>query len=174
MGRSARGWIVGLFVLGLVAGCAPKPTDSPPATAPVTPPDGAKSASPSGVTVLEVLGQAGSAVGVAVMDESGRLTTARGASPSEIKLHETDFVGRDPIIARNVNDDAVLVLWAGSPCDTSGQLVIGPDVASILYKPDPRPGCDAINIVRGVVLIFDHAVVAAGVALGIGHEQIEQ
>ena len=167
-----------IVVLGLAMGCAPDATDSPPATPQTTPPDGAQSAFPSGVnpsdpvTVVDVRGQAGSAVRVAVLDESGSLTTARSASLNEIQLHETDFVGRDPIIGRNINDDTVVVLWTGSSCDTSGWLVIGPDVASIRYLPNPRPGCDAINIVRGVVLTFDRAVVAASVVLSVGPEQV--
>ncbi len=172
MGRSAGGWIVAILVLGLAMGCAPNATDSPPATAQATPPDGAQSASPSGATVLELRGEAGAVVRVTVMDQSGSLTTVRGASLAEIQLHETDFGGRVPIIGRKLGDESVLVLWAGSSCDTSGRLVIGPDVASITYMPDPRPGCDAINIVRGVVLSFDHAVVAAGVVLSVGPEQI--
>jgi hypothetical protein len=161
-----------MILVGLIIGCAPSATDSRQATAQATQPDGAQSAAPAGATVLELRGQAGSVVGVALLDQSGSLTTARSASVAEIQRHETDFVGRDPIIGRNLGAETVLVLWAGSACDTTGQLVIGPDVASILYKPDPRPGCDAINIVRGVVLTFDHAVVAAGVALGVGPEQI--
>ena len=172
MRRSSGGWIEALIVFGLVVGCAPDATTSPPATAQATVPDGGQTADPSGTTALDVRGQAGSGVRVAVMDQSASLITARSASLVEIQTHESDFVGRDPIIGRNVNEDTVLVLWTGSSCDTTGRLVIGPGIASIRYMPDPRRGCDAINIVRGVVLNFDRGVVAGGIALSVGPEQI--
>ena len=177
MGRSAGSWVVAILVLGMVMGCATDATDSPPAIAQQTPdgaPPGPSGANPSGPVAaeVEVRGQAGSVVHVAVVDESGGLTVARSASLAEISQHETDFVGRNPIIGRNIGDERVLVLWTGSSCDPSGWLVIGLNVVSIRYLPDRRPGCDAITIVRGVVLDFDRAVVASGVVLSVGPEQI--
>lgn len=137
-------------------GCAPGLSEVPTA--------GISEKSPAAVRVIEVQSEVGKTMPVAVLDESGHLRDARSATLQELQEHQATL-RQAPIASSNLEDDEVLVVWSGSACDTKGRITIGPGAATIVFEPEPRPGCDAISVPRGVVLSFGGPILASNIKL---------
>lgn len=164
MRRFAGVLLFGIVVAVLLVACSPSNiADSPSAIVSSSPASGGAASRP--VRVINAEAEAGDAVPIAVVDLSGELADARAASLAEVKRSGVTFAPRERLLSSNLGDREVLILWRGSPCDIGATMAIGPDVASIRLEPEPRPGCDAINAIRGVVLAFDRPVLAEAITL---------
>jgi hypothetical protein len=106
-----------------------------------------------------------SAVRVEVVDESGSLVGARGATPEELSAIESGEF--DGYVAPVVGDTrSVLVGWRGDPGQSGARLVVDEDGRELALDPVPDYG-DLLPVVRGVVLTFAEDVDVAALDLTV-------
>jgi hypothetical protein len=73
----------------------------------------------------------------------------RAATAAELQRLAGAVPGSDIALAR-ADNQYLLLAWAGGECDVGAALSISP--TSMVLTEDPRRGCDAVGITKGIVL----------------------
>jgi hypothetical protein len=87
---------------------------------------------------------------LAIVGEAGIVLAWRGASRQEVAGGLR--IGDDDIWLTRRTDRELVLGWSGTICDVAATLLVAPDLLAI--DPEPRQGCDAQSIGRGVVLTY--------------------
>jgi hypothetical protein len=148
---------LGLLLAAALAGAAvggwfrADPAVVPPVVTPSPSPEPSQSAAPT-TTRVDLIEHLGDDAFINVTDESFALLLAISGDPGD----GVDVPTGQIRIENDPNDPATIVLtWAGGPCDTSHDLVIGSDARTLTLT---RPACqgDALGGVGHVLkLTFD-------------------
>lgn len=163
----ARSMVVAIFALA--AGCTASAVPGSPAAVPQIPAGSpapsersatqeapahtpAPTPSPHRTTILiQTVGT--SPIPVEVIDDSGQLTEARAPTAAD-RERVSRYMPESEIEIASLDPRSVFVAWVGGLCDRSTTLTISGPRKRLVVAPGPRQACDAIGIVRGVVLTF--------------------
>jgi hypothetical protein len=99
---------------------------------------------------LDVHGETDSVLALTIRDRSGMTLSARSATQGELRAHDAELSTAN-IVARNLDDTHLLLIWVGSPCDQSATLDVDAGLRSMKLQNGPRPKCDLVQNPRGVV-----------------------
>ena len=91
---------------------------------------------------------------VTLLGDRAEVTSIRAATERE--LSKAPAFGPNDLAALALDQHNLLVVWVGGACDVSATLTVEP--ALILLAEDPRPGCDAMGVGKGVVIGFTDPV----------------
>jgi hypothetical protein len=122
------------------------------------------SASPVLLTV-GVDGEAGTVLALSIRDRAG-LMTARSATQAELRAHDFELSTAN-IVAKNLDDTHLLLIWSGSSCDQSATLDVETGLRSMTLHNGPRPKCDLLENARGVVFQLREPVRGDQVAVAV-------
>lgn len=142
-----------------VVGPEPSPSASPidsqtPAASPTAP--------ASAGILVDLVVAAGQPQTVDVVDESGKLLEARSGSPTG----EGQSFPSDAVEVTNIDATTLQLGWAGFPCRTDHDLLIGSDpLMMTLVRPPCEGDTDSIGLDRILILQFSEPIVAADVNL---------
>jgi hypothetical protein len=95
---------------------------------------------------------AGQATEVSVFDPGNLIGEARPANGWEAEIAVNGLDESDIVAVRGRSSDSVIVAWLVTPCDRQANMVIDADLIVVVLPP--RPGCDAVAIVRAVALRY--------------------
>jgi hypothetical protein len=123
--------------------------DSPSPEASSPTPEVSAEASPTVIGVTRVAGSR-PPMTVTLLGDPEVLTTIRAAT--ELELTKASGFGPNDLTAAALNEHSLVVAWLGTVCDVSASLTVEP--ASIVLAEDPRRGCDAMGVGKGVVVRF--------------------
>jgi hypothetical protein len=140
----------------------PQPSASASPTASQTPIASPTGSASAGILV-DLVVPAGQPQTVDVVDESGKLLEARSGSPTGESGQSFPF---DAVDVTNIDATTLQLGWAGFPCRTDHDLVIGSDPLVMTFVRPPCEGdTDSIGIDRILILQFSDPIVAADVKL---------
>ncbi|MEO5964134.1 MAG: hypothetical protein ABIR11_01620 [Candidatus Limnocylindrales bacterium] len=86
---------------------------------------------------------------LAIAGEPGVVVAWRAASDGQLAAAA---LGDEDIALDRLTGREVVLAWIGTVCDVHATLSIAPD--RLVVSPDPREGCDAMALGRGIVLTF--------------------
>ncbi len=138
------------------------PTASPSASpiasqTPIASPTGPVSAG----ILVDLVVPAGQPQTVDVVDESGKLIEASSGSPAGELGQSFPF---DAVEVTNIDSTTLQLGWAGYPCRTDHDLLIGTDpLVMTLVRPPCEGDTDTIGVDRILILRFSEPIDAAGV-----------
>jgi hypothetical protein len=161
-----------LAVLGLLlaavaigVGGSRQPALVVPEASPSASPIGSPSplASPTGPAsagiLVDLVVAAGEPQTIDVIDESGKLLEATSGSPRDGQGFPSDAVE-----VTNIDATTVQLGWAGFPCRTDHDLIIGTDaLVMTLVRPPCEGVTDSIGVDRILILRFSEPIAAADV-----------
>jgi len=173
LGMGLRPGLV-LAVLGLLlaaiaigVGGSIQPSVVVPDTSPTSSPSASPTpfASPTGPAsagiLVELVVAAGQPQTVDVIDESGKVLEATSGSPGDGQGFPSDAVE-----VKNIDATTVQLGWAGFPCRTDHDLLIGTDpLVMTLVRPPCEGVTDSIGVDRILILRFSEPIVAADVSI---------
>lgn len=135
------------------------PTTSPIASpTPFPSPTGAASAG----ILVELVVAAGQPQTVDVIDESGKVVEAISGSPTGDGQSFPDAA----VEVTNIDATTLQLGWAGFPCRTDHDLLIGTDpLAMTLVRPPCEGVTDSIGVDRILILRFSEPIIAADVSI---------
>jgi hypothetical protein len=93
---------------------------------------------------------AGQATEVSVFDPENLIREARPANGLEAKVAMNGLDQSDIVAVRGRSSDSLIVAWLVTPCDRQANMTVDADLIVVVLPP--RPGCDAVAIVRAVAL----------------------
>ena len=175
LGMALRPGLV-LAVLGLLLaavaigiGGSKQPSVVEPTVSPMASPTASESpiASPTGPAsagiLVDLVVPAGQPQTVDVVDESGKLIEATSGSPTGETGQSFPF---DAVEVTNIDATTLQLGWAGYPCRTDHDLVIGSDpLVMTLVRPLCEGDTDSIGVDRILILRFSEPIVGADVAV---------
>jgi hypothetical protein len=106
---------------------------------------------------VAVRGEAGADLTLTIRDRSGVPLSARSATAEELRAHDAALDAAN-IVATNLDQTHVLLIWLGSSCDRSARLDVDVGLRSMKLHNGPRPPCDLVGNPRGVVFETREAV----------------
>ncbi len=172
LGMGLRPGLV-LAVLGLLlaavaigVGGSRQPAIVVPDTGPIASPSASPTpfASPTGPAsagiLVELVVAAGQPQTVDVVDESGKLLEATSGSPTG----DGQSFPFDDVDVKNIDATTLQLGWAGFPCRTDHDLLVGTDpLVMTLVRPPCEGVTDSIGVDRILTLRFSEPIVAADV-----------
>jgi hypothetical protein len=136
----------------------PTHVPAPPATTSLAPsPVANPSASPLGVVRIPF---ATREMVLTIAGVPGVLVAWRAATDREL---EALTLGDDDIALGRLTSRELVLGWIGTVCDVHATLTVTQE--HLVVSPDPREGCDAMALGRGVVLTFGKRVDPAAIAV---------
>jgi hypothetical protein len=91
-----------------------------------------------------------------VFDPDGLVADARAADAAETNAAIVSLADQDVAVLSGATDEQVVVAWVSTPCDRQVALWVQGHALTVEFAP--RQGCDALAIVRAVLLRFTTAV----------------
>jgi hypothetical protein len=160
-----------LAVLGLLlatvaigVGGPRQPSVVPPDTSPTASPSASPVPSPSATgaagILVELVVAAGEPQTVDVIDESGKVLEATSGTPSG----DGQGFPSDDVVVTNIDASTLQLGWAGFPCRTDHDLLVGTDpLVMTLGRPPCQGVTDSIGVDRILILRFSEPIDGAAV-----------
>jgi hypothetical protein len=139
------------------------PDTSPTASPSASPIPSASATGPVGAGLLvELVVAAGEPQTVDVIDESGEVLEATSGTP----MGDGQSFPSDDVVVTNIDATTLQLGWAGFPCRTDHDLLIGTDpLVMTMVRPPCQGATDSIGVDRILILRFSEPIDAAAVSI---------